>query len=269
MLVLRGRARITRRRQSKQLRFRSDAPTSARCTQPGAGGADNGGHHGRAPAGVRAAMRPERQARAQRCFAGEPQARRSPGEALESKQANQQAQPPPGRSTLADSLEPALVDAARVIAAQIELAERQLAVLEAANRAGGHRASAAAASAIRAAFRIAERAVARTRSESEECVALAVRLAGVRSAARAALEQAFTPSPAAKREVIDGAGWARWDGEVAAWRARRGCADPDQHRGAGAASGGQLLPRAQESGASPLLASTPSEGDAAVSRRAG
>ena len=167
-------------------------------------------------------MTSEREERPGRQFAGEPQAKRSRGEWLGGREANQ-ARRAPGRSTLAESLDPAPIDVVRVLDAQLEVASCQLVVLQAANHEGNHHASGMAAAGIRTALRIAETMVARARVESgDRAGPLQRRLAGIREVARVALEQAFRPTAAAKHEVVDGVGRSQWHREVTAWRAARG-----------------------------------------------
>jgi hypothetical protein len=169
-----------------------------------------------------------------RHFAMEPQANRSrteeaptpaqltPGRStLTELRASRPAQLTPGRSTLTELLDP--VEVACVFDTQLEIAARQLAALEAANHAGDHYGSAVAASGLRTALTLAGTAVIRTRAKSEEHAAtLSRRLTGACEAARPALEQAFTPSIAARRELVEGTGRAQWDLDVARWRAARG-----------------------------------------------
>lgn len=171
------------------------------------------------------AMTSEREELPGRQFAGEPQAKRSWGGALEARETNQ-AQGAPGRRTLAESLDPAPIDIARVFDAQLAVVSRQLVALEAANHAGNHHASCMAAAGMVTALRLAETMVAQARAESgHHAGALQRRLAVAREVTRSALAQAFSPSAAAKREAVDGVGWSQWHREVAMWRAARGFTD--------------------------------------------
>ena len=154
-------------------------------------------------------MASERDRRPRR-FAMEPQA-----------EASKHARFTPGRNTLTELLDP--VEVACVFDTQLEIAARQLVALEAANHADDHYGSAVAASGLRTALTLAGTAIIRMRAKSAgHAATLAPRLIGACEAARSALEQAFTPSIAAKLEIIAGSGRTQWDLEVARWRDARG-----------------------------------------------